>query len=114
MRMRVGYSRVSRKDQRLESQCDALLGDGCERVFEEKISSSQAERAKFREAFDYCRKDDVLVVVWENKPRAGQRAIGLLAWSPCHPEDVRHREKRHGAVDEAFAPLDHEPGAHYG
>ena len=60
--MRVGYARVSRKDQRLESQRDALLGDGCERVFEEKISSRQTERAKLREAFDYCREDDVLVV----------------------------------------------------
>ena len=60
--MRVGYARVSRKDQRLEPQRDALLADGCERVFEEKISSREAERAKLREAFDYCREGDVLVV----------------------------------------------------
>lgn len=42
--MRVGYARVSRKDQRLEPQRDALLADGCERVLEEKISSREAER----------------------------------------------------------------------
>ena len=60
--MRVGYARVSRKDQKLEPQRDALLTDGYERVFEEKISSREAERAKLREAFDYCREGDVLVV----------------------------------------------------
>jgi DNA invertase Pin-like site-specific DNA recombinase len=60
--MRVGYARVSRKDQRLEVQRDALLADGCERVFEEKISSREADRKALREAFDYCREGDVLVV----------------------------------------------------
>ena len=58
--MRVGYARVSRKDQRLEPQRDALLADGCERVFEEKVSSREAERGALREAFDWCREGDVL------------------------------------------------------
>jgi hypothetical protein len=43
-RMRVGYARGSRQDQRLESQRDALSADGCERIFEEKVSSREAER----------------------------------------------------------------------
>jgi DNA invertase Pin-like site-specific DNA recombinase len=60
--VRVGYARVSRKDQRLEAQRDALLADGCERVFEENASSRQAERLALREAFGYCRDDDVLVM----------------------------------------------------
>src|SRR5829696_3919745 len=60
--MRVGYARVSRQDQRLESQRDALSADGCERIFEEKVSSREAERRALREAFDYCREGDVLVV----------------------------------------------------
>jgi DNA invertase Pin-like site-specific DNA recombinase len=47
---------VSRKDQRLEPQCDALLADGCERVFKVKISSREADRKALREAFDYCRE----------------------------------------------------------
>ncbi len=54
--MRVGYARVSRQDQKLEPQHDALLADGCERVFKEKISSREAERGALREAFDYCRE----------------------------------------------------------
>jgi DNA invertase Pin-like site-specific DNA recombinase len=60
--VRVGYARVSRQDQRLEPQRDALMADGCERVFEEKVSSREADRKALREAFDYCREGDVLVV----------------------------------------------------
>jgi len=60
--MKVGYARVSRQDQRLEPQRDVLLADGCERVFEEKISSRESERGALREAFDYWRESDVLVV----------------------------------------------------
>ena len=46
--MRVGYARVSKKDQRLEPQRNALLADGCERVFKEKISSREADRQALR------------------------------------------------------------------
>ncbi len=53
---------MSRKDQKLEPQRDALLADGCERVFEEKISSREVDRKVLREALDYCREGDVLVV----------------------------------------------------
>jgi len=57
-RVRVGYARVSRQDQRLEPLRDALLADGRERIFEEKVSSRKA----LQEALDYCREGDVLVV----------------------------------------------------
>jgi DNA invertase Pin-like site-specific DNA recombinase len=53
--VRVGYARVSRQNQRLEPQRDALLADGCEQVFEEKVSSRKVDRKALREAFDYCR-----------------------------------------------------------
>ena len=60
--MKVGYARVSSRDQSLEPQRDALVADGCEKVFKEKISSRETERSALREAFDYCRPEDVLVV----------------------------------------------------
>jgi len=53
---------VSRKDQRLEPQRDALLADGCERVFKEKVSSREADRKVLREALEYCREGDVLMI----------------------------------------------------
>lgn len=58
---------MSRKDQKLEAQRDALLSDGCERVFEEKISSREVDRKALREAFDYRREGDVLVVARLNR-----------------------------------------------
>ena len=47
-----GEGEGSRQDQRLESQRDASLVDGCERIFEEKVFSREAERKALREAFD--------------------------------------------------------------
>ncbi|MBA2782140.1 MAG: recombinase family protein [Rubrobacteraceae bacterium] len=73
--MRVDYVRVSRKDQRPEPQRDALLTDGCKRVFEERISSREAEKGALREVCDYCRKGDVLVV--DRLGRSGY-LLGLL------------------------------------
>jgi DNA invertase Pin-like site-specific DNA recombinase len=60
--MRVGYARVSRKDQRLEPQRDVLSADGCERVIEEKISGREVDRRALHEVFAYCREGDILVV----------------------------------------------------
>src|SRR5918997_488629 len=40
-RVRVVYARVSRQDQRLKPQYHALLTDGYERIFEEKVSSKE-------------------------------------------------------------------------
>jgi DNA invertase Pin-like site-specific DNA recombinase len=54
--VRVGYARVSRQDQRLEPQRDALLADGCERVFEEKVSSREVDRKALRKAFASAEK----------------------------------------------------------
>lgn len=60
--MKVGYARVSKKDQRLESQREALEADECRQVFEEKVTSRQDHRPQLRAAMDYCREEDVLVV----------------------------------------------------
>jgi DNA invertase Pin-like site-specific DNA recombinase len=38
------------------------LADGCEQVFQEKVSTREAYRKALHEAFDYCREGDVLVV----------------------------------------------------
>jgi DNA invertase Pin-like site-specific DNA recombinase len=58
----VGYARVSTDDQNLELQRDALLEAGCERIFEDRLSGSIAERSGLREALKYARAADTLVV----------------------------------------------------
>ena len=60
--MRVGYIRTSKKDQNPDLQRRELEAFGCERVFEEQISSRKAARPQLRAALEYCRKGDELVV----------------------------------------------------
>jgi DNA invertase Pin-like site-specific DNA recombinase len=60
--MLVGYARVSTQEQDLALQLDALETAGCKKVFEEKASGAQRERAALRAALDYMRAGDTLVV----------------------------------------------------
>ncbi|MEW6636700.1 MAG: recombinase family protein [Actinomycetota bacterium] len=60
--MKVGYIRTSKKDQNPELQRQELEAFGCERIFEEQISSRKADRPELRAALDYCRPGDTLVV----------------------------------------------------
>ncbi len=60
--MKVGYIRTSRKDQNPDLQRDALQAAGCERIFEEHISSRKETRPQLVAALDYCRDGDRFVV----------------------------------------------------
>lgn len=60
-RARVGYIRTSKKDQNPQLQRRDLLAAGCEKVFEEQISSRKAERPELRAALEYVREGDALV-----------------------------------------------------
>lgn len=60
--MKVGYIRVSKREQNPDLQRRELEAAGCERVFEERISSRKADHPQLGAAIDYCRKGDALVV----------------------------------------------------
>lgn len=60
--MKIGYVRTSKKDQNPDLQRKDLLAFGCEKVFEEQISSRKEDRPELRAAMDYCREGDELVV----------------------------------------------------
>ncbi|SFL23535.1 Resolvase, N terminal domain [Pseudovibrio ascidiaceicola] len=60
--MLVGYARVSTEDQSLDLQRDALLAAGCERIYDDKISGTKAERPGLTMALDQLRDGDTLVV----------------------------------------------------
>lgn len=60
----IGYARVSRDDQNLDLQIDALLNAGIEKknIFKEHVSALKKKRPQFELALKRCRKGDVLVV----------------------------------------------------
>ncbi|RYD85966.1 MAG: recombinase family protein [Verrucomicrobiaceae bacterium] len=60
--MRVGYARVSTKEQDTRLQQDALGQGGCDKVFVETASGAQKDRPELAKAIAYLRPGDVLVV----------------------------------------------------
>ena len=60
--MLIGYARVSTQDQNLVLQSEALTKAGCEKIFNDKISGSRAERPGLTKALEMLREGDTLVV----------------------------------------------------
>lgn len=60
--MKIGYARVSTKEQNLDRQLDQLKEAGCERIFQEKISGTSKERPELQHMLDILRKGDVVVI----------------------------------------------------
>lgn len=60
--MEAGYVRVSKKDQNPELQRRDLLAAGCEKIFEERISSRKEQRPELERAMEFCREGDRLSV----------------------------------------------------
>lgn len=60
--MRVGYARVSRDEQNLDLQIDALKAAGCDKIYTDKVGGTATERAGLDDLLSYIRPDDVLVV----------------------------------------------------
>ncbi|MBV5338487.1 MAG: recombinase family protein [Deltaproteobacteria bacterium] len=60
--MLIGYARVSTQDQNLELQFDALNKSGCNKIFEDRVSGSRAERPGLNKLLEMLREGDTLVV----------------------------------------------------
>lgn len=60
--MRVGYARVSTKDQSVAMQVDALKVAGCERIYEEVASGARTDRPVLEDLVAHLRAGDVLVI----------------------------------------------------
>lgn len=60
--MLIGYARVSTPDQSLELQIEALTRADCEKVFDDKLCGSRAERPGLAKALEMLGEGDTLVV----------------------------------------------------
>ncbi|MDD3597821.1 recombinase family protein [Sulfuricurvum sp.] len=74
--MLIGYARVSTTDQNLTLQKEALDKAGCERIYEDTISGTRAERPGLTKALEMLRSGDTLVV-WK-LDRLGRSVKNLI------------------------------------
>jgi DNA invertase Pin-like site-specific DNA recombinase len=77
--MKIGYARVSTKDQSFDLQLDALQKVGCEKIYREVISGARAERPVLKQLLGTLRKGDVLVI-WklDRLGRSLKHLVGLV------------------------------------
>ena len=60
--MKIGYARVSTRDQNLDAQVDALKEAGAKKLFTEKQSGKSRKRTELEKMLEQLREGDVVVV----------------------------------------------------
>lgn len=74
--MLIGYARVSKFEQNIDLQTDALKSLGIEKIYTDKVSGVKSEKPQLNELLNYLRKDDTLAV-WR-LDRIGRSTVGLI------------------------------------
>ena len=59
---KIGYARVSSREQNLERQFEVLKKAEVEKIFSDKLSGKDNNRPKIQELLNYIREDDIIVV----------------------------------------------------
>jgi DNA invertase Pin-like site-specific DNA recombinase len=60
--MKIGYARVSTRDQNLELQLDALHKAGCETIYQEKVSGASVSRPELERLLTQLRTGDTVYI----------------------------------------------------
>ena len=60
--MKLGYARVSTKDQKLDRQIDSLTAAGCEKIFSDKMSGAKFDRPELNMLKAQLRPGDIVVI----------------------------------------------------
>lgn len=74
--MKIGYARVSTRDQSLQLQVDALKAAGCEKIYQEVASGAKTARMVLDELMNNIRTGDTMVI-WK-LDRLGRNLVHLL------------------------------------
>ena len=62
--MKIGYARVSTKDQNLDLQMDALEKEGCTKIYHDTMSCTKSDRPELQEMMAHLREGDV-IILWK-------------------------------------------------
>lgn len=93
---RVGYARVSTRDQVLDLQLDALRAAGCDVIFHDVVTGTSRRRPGLDDALNACGRNDTLVV-WR-LDRLGRSLIHLIQIA----DDLRARGARFVSITEGI------------
>ncbi|WP_034992667.1 recombinase family protein, partial [Liquorilactobacillus vini] len=85
---KIGYARVSTRDQNLARQLEQLKSAGVTKIFQEKISGKDADRPQLQKMLNYLRDDDEVIVV--SLDRLGRNSKDLT--------DIIEKIRRRGAT----------------
>ena len=82
--MKIGYARTSTIEQNysLEDQIEKLERMGCEKIFNEQVSSVQ-ERPEFQTCIEFAREGDVVVITKLDRFARSITELWWLLWSVC-------------------------------
>lgn len=61
--MKIGYARVSSKEQNLARQLEALKAAGCEKIYTDKISGKNFDRPEYQKMIAELTSDDILIIL---------------------------------------------------
>ena len=73
--MKIGYARVSTKDQNLERQLQKLKEHNIEKIFKDKASGQDFERIEYQNMKTILRRDDILIVTELDRLGRNKQAI---------------------------------------
>ncbi len=94
--MKIGYARVSSTGQSLEVQLEKLRQEGCEEIFEEKISALSQKRDELENAFRHMRPGDVLVVTKLDRLARSMQDLLLIS------ERIQKKEAQLKVLDQSI------------
>ncbi len=84
--MKIGYARISTRDQSLQLQVDALKAAGCEKIYQEVASGAKTARLVLDDLMKNLREGDTLII-WK-LDRLGRNLVHLRQTV----EELKNRE----------------------